>query len=74
MLFQELTVPTSGTQGDLGQQSILAADSLDNFQQALNQQVSSSLTSFIICGSLHLDRDYQISMKWFNHERYNDMY
>lgn len=42
MLFQELTVPTSGTQGDLGQQSILAADSLDNFQQALNQQVSSS--------------------------------
>ena len=32
-------MPTSGGQGELGQPSILAADSLDNFQQALNQQV-----------------------------------
>lgn len=38
-VFKELSVPTSGAQGDLGQQAILAADSLDNFQQALNQQV-----------------------------------
>ncbi|XP_061162375.1 zinc finger protein 236-like [Saccostrea echinata] len=43
---QELTVPTSGAQGDLGQQSILAADSLDNFQQALNQQLFGQQQTF----------------------------
>nr|XP_022339060.1 zinc finger protein 236-like [Crassostrea virginica] len=43
---QELSVPTSGGQGELGQPSILAADSLDNFQQALNQQLFGQQQTF----------------------------